>query len=232
MEKLDPITDGLPGEAFCAIDEISKALKFDPKIIVVGGGYDGKSTLRYLELFPNAFIYFFEPEQKNYEVAKLNLRPVDHKVKMFRAALADECGELILNINSHSATHSIFKIGNVDLWDEFVITQESRVVQSLTIDSIFEKEKIDHIDILHLDTQGAELLALFGAKNALFQNKIKIIRTEVEFENIYENQPLFWEIGSYLSRLNYRFIKNVDLKFRTSDVPKLVWADSIFISNK
>ena len=64
MEKLEPISDGLPDEAYSAIDEISKALKFDPKIIVVGGGYDGKSTLRYLELFPNALVYFFEPEQK------------------------------------------------------------------------------------------------------------------------------------------------------------------------
>lgn len=151
---------------------------------------------------------------------------------MFRAALADECGELVLRINSHDATHSIFEIGNVELWDEHVVTQESRLVQSLTIDSVLENERIDHIDILHLDLQGAELLALIGAKNALTENKIKIIRTEVEFDNLYKNQPLFWEIGSYLSGFNYRFVKNVDLKFRTGDIPKLVWADSIFLNDE
>ena len=232
MDKLNPIIDGLPDEAFQAIAEISKNIGIIPRIIFVGGGCDGMSTVRYLEMFPDAVVYFFEPEQQNYELAELNLRPYGNRVKMFPVALTSQCGEVSLNINSHFATHSIFEIGKVELWDEFVFKEYSKVVQTLTIDSILQNEKIDQIDILHLDTQGAELLGLIGATSALIQNKIQILRIEVEFEKIYKDQPLFWEIGLFLSSYNYRFIKNVDLKFRKSNIPRLVWADSIFLSNE
>ena len=232
MDQLNPIVDGLPDEAFHAIAEISKMLKIIPKIIFVVGGHDGISTIRYLEMFPDAVVYFFEPEQKNYELAELNLHPFSKRVKMFNVAVTNQCGQVRLNINSHSATHSIYEIGKVELWDEFVFKKESKIIQTLTIDSILQDEKIDQIDILHLDTQGAELLGLIGATSALGQNKIKVIRTEAEFEKIYKDQPLFWEIGLFLSQHNYRFVKNVDLKFRKSNIPRLVWADSIFLSNE
>jgi FkbM family methyltransferase len=229
--QTEPKRDGLSEEAFAAIGEIAGKLQLSPKVIFVAGCHDGSSTLRYLELFPNAKIYCFEPESQNFDRAASNLLKVKSQVKLFPFCLTESCGELLLNVNSHDATHSIFDIGKIELWDGFTSKIESRLVTSVTIDSIMESEGIKNIDILHLDIQGAELLALQGASEALSNSSITLIRCEVEFEQIYAEQPLFWDIGSYLSQHNYRFIKNVDLKYRRAEIPRLVWADAIFLPN-
>ena len=46
-------------------------------------------------------------------------------------------------------------------------------VETITIDSLFEKEKLDEITILKMDIEGAEVMALNGATSCLDQKKIK-----------------------------------------------------------
>ena len=50
--------------------------------------------------------------------------------------------------------------------------------------------------MLWLDLQGAELQALKGGEHLL--SKVSVIITEVEFSELYENQPLYKEIKSWL----------------------------------
>ena len=55
-----------------------------------------------------------------------------------------------------------------------------------------------------MDIQGAELMAIKGAENDL--KKIKYIHLEVEFSEIYKNQPLFWEIKKYLNKNEFNLV--------------------------
>ena len=62
-----------------------------------------------------------------------------------------------------------------------------------------------HIDFLNLDIQGAELLALKGARNTL--PRVNSIFTEVNEIELYEDCALVHEIDSYLSEFGFRRVE-------------------------
>ena len=55
------------------------------------------------------------------------------------------------------------------------------------------------------------------------------MRTEVEFAELYEDQPLFDDVASYLHSHGFRFVDFYDgEKFGGPDRPKRMWSDAIF----
>jgi FkbM family methyltransferase len=61
-------------------------------------------------------------------------------------------------------------------------------------------------DLLWMDLQGAELMALMGGTNAL--KSTKIVHTEVAFRPMYQDQVLFWELDKHLrSRFKRAYIE-------------------------
>jgi FkbM family methyltransferase len=226
---IDPIDDGIANEAYKAIEMIFESIAVEPKVIILGGIHHGDSALRYLNLFPDAIIYGFEPNSENLALAKKNLMGYQDQIRLYPYALSSFSGKANLNVNSHDATHSLFEIGKIEYWDEHVDKMHIEQVKTKSLDSFCEEYGITNIDLLHLDIQGAELDALRGAANLFNKREVCLIRCESEFEEIYIGQPLFWDIGKFLSGLNYRFVKNVDNKYRSENVPRLVWADSLFL---
>lgn len=229
---IDPVDDGISNEAYRAIEMIFQLIAIEPKIIVLGGIHHGDSALKYLNLFPNAIIHGFEPNSRNLSLARLKLRGNLDRVQLYPFALSSNSGKANLHINSHDATHSLFEIGKIKYWDEHVDTIAIEQVETITLDSFSEEYGVTNIDLLHLDIQGAELDALKGAENLLKKRAVFLVRCESEFEEIYFDQPLFWDIGKFLSSFKYRFVKNVDNKYRGEDIPRLVWTDSLFLKSE
>ena len=57
------------------------------------------------------------------------------------------------------------------------------------LDDFIHENSIEQVDLLKLDLQGSELLALTGASKALSEGKIRSILCEVLFVKSYEGQP-------------------------------------------
>ena len=57
------------------------------------------------------------------------------------------------------------------------------------LDDFIHENSIEQVDLLKLDLQGSELLALTGASEALSEGKIKCILCEIMFQPHYESQP-------------------------------------------
>ncbi|MCP4459385.1 MAG: FkbM family methyltransferase [Cytophagales bacterium] len=74
------------------------------------------------------------------------------------------------------------------------------VVETKRLDDI---QQIKNIDFIKLDVQGAELLILENAPK--FLEKCLAIHTEVEFLEMYKNQPLFSEIELFLKKERIHF---------------------------
>jgi hypothetical protein len=83
---------------------------------------------------------------------------------------------------------------------------ESVAVPSVTLARLFGGRPPD---ILKLDLQGAELLALQGAGERIAEVTALII--EVEFNAIYEGQPLFGEVDAYLRRHGFQLFNLYEL---------------------
>lgn len=62
------------------------------------------------------------------------------------------------------------------------------------------------IDFLKIDTQGAGLDVLQGARNTL-QRKVMAVEIEVEFARLYEAQPLFRDVDGFLSACGFSIVK-------------------------
>lgn len=94
-------------------------------------------------------------------------------------------------------------------------------------------------DFLKLDVQGAELDVLKGGERTL--RSALLVETETEFVPIYENQPLFADIDSFLRARGFVFHKFIDFGGRAyrpfwgigdsiqTPLSQLLWADAIYI---
>jgi FkbM family methyltransferase len=201
----------------------------DARTIVDVGAHNGHSTRELLDTFPNARVLAFEAERRNFIRARDELAPYGSRVEIFNLAVSDAAGETVLHVNSHDGTHSLFGIGEQRYWAGHAHHLEDVAVQSTPLDEIAVAHGLDMIDILKLDIQGAELSALKGARRLLEQNRIRLIATEVEFQLLYEGQPLFWEIGAYLQQFGFGFYKLYDCAYHAKNAHVLSWADAIFL---
>jgi len=69
-------------------------------------------------------------------------------------------------------------------------------LELITLDEWCAENAFEHVDFVKLDTQGSELDILRGAKRAL--KSVSIVQTEVEFNPMYEGQPLFGDVDRFL----------------------------------
>ena len=87
----------------------------------------------------------------------------------------------------------------------------------MSLEDFLKKFKKPSPDLIKLDTQGSELDILKSlSKNNL--NNVLGIEIEVEFIEMYKNQPLFGEINSFLSKNNFEILDlRTHRSYRVSD---------------
>jgi FkbM family methyltransferase len=203
-----------------------------PRVIYDVGVQDGRSTIEYVETFPNAKIFAFEPDDANYTTSIVALQPHQNRVVLNQLAISKDSGSSPFFVNTHSGTHSLLPIGGQRYWDGRESTVATRAVQTITLDDFSEANDVSVIDILKMDIQGAELDALTGASRLLTAGNIRLITLEVEFQELYRAQPLFWDIGAFLRRFGYGLYALYDCHFSPKNANTLCWADAIFLSPK
>ncbi|HYE52393.1 MAG TPA: FkbM family methyltransferase [Azospirillaceae bacterium] len=119
-------------------------------------------------------------------------------------------------------------------WGEVVGTRE---VDTVRLDDI---PAAAGADMLKLDIQGAELMALRNAVGCL--RDAVIVQAEVEFLPLYVDQPLFSDVELFLREQGFvfhRFFPQVSRTFQPvivnnnvySGLGQLVWADAVFVKD-
>jgi len=73
---------------------------------------------------------------------------------------------------------------------------KSEAIDLITLDGWCAENAFENVDFIKLDTQGSELDILRGAQQTL--ESVSIVQTEVEFNPMYEGQPLFGDIDRFL----------------------------------
>jgi len=118
---------------------------------------------------PQGKVYSFEPEAKNFLTLKENVE-LNHLdwVRLFQMAVSNKTGEDILMINSGDSFHAL----GVAIGDHPHASFVSRqTIQTITLDDLIEREKINKIDLIKIDAELSELLVFEGAKRS-FKNEI------------------------------------------------------------
>lgn len=108
-------------------------------------------------------------------------------------------------------------------------------VDVVSLDSFLPKSGVPRIDFLDLDAQGSELEILEGARNFL-QAEIVGVKCEVEFSELYQDQPLFADLDAYLRSFGFMLFDLARTRYRRANFPpraltrgQLLWGDAIYL---
>ncbi len=169
-------------------------------VILDIGAHHGQTALQYRRFFPKTRIISFEPFPDSFarcEKLALGLAPME----VHQLAMADTPGQRIFHCASFEARNSLLPLdeSRTDLFPaEWSKRAGEITVDVTTIDDFASQHAIDHIDILKMDIQGGELLALKGAPHLLASRAIDLIFLEVAFTEMYEHHPLLFDIYRFL----------------------------------
>jgi len=169
----------------------------DP-IIAIDVGCRWGFADKFLSLEEGIQLYGFDPDQD--ECAALEKRYNAQNIHLIPLGLSNEVGQKKLYITKEPACSSLYKPSSY-LTDRMPALQCAKEEKQADIDvttlDIWAKDNdITRIDYLKLDTQGSEYDILQGGNRLL--STVRFLEIEVEFNPIYEGQPLFSDIDLFL----------------------------------
>ena len=181
------------------------------------GACEGLNAIRYSEMFPNSTVYAVEPRKDNIGLIFKYLKEYETKnVNVVELCFSDKVGTSEFHVSSSERANGEWDLGNKSSsllppdkhheefpWIKFDETIE---VETTTLDDFCDQNKIDHIEFIHMDVQGAEMMVLNGASK-MIQN-LDAIWLEVEVVSLYKNQPLKNEIEKFFKK--WGFVKIAD----------------------
>ena len=200
------------------------------RVVVELGARACNESRAFAELLPGADIYAFECNPDTLNVCRQSIRNYPN-VHLMEYAVTDKCGSISFFKTDPTRTKTTWADGNPGASSlfhasgKYPVEQYAQIevtVPAVTLHRFMSDHSLETIDLLWMDIQGAELLALQGLGELI--SKVKIIQTEVEFLEIYQGQPLYRDLRRFLEDHGFRL-----LTFTTFGRYS---ADAIFVNNR
>jgi len=158
---------------------------------------------------PNLTILGFDADEEacNLANAEIEARQVNWAESHIPLALWNTIGKQTLYVTKDPGCSSLYPPNEsyMERFNGYIdLIQLNRTieVETTTLDTFCQSQNIKEIDFIHLDVQGGELSVLEGASEIL-DRSILAVYSEVEFTDIYVNQPLFGDIDVFLRNKNF-----------------------------
>jgi FkbM family methyltransferase len=202
------------------------------KYIFDVGANRGDFTSEFVHSFPDAGIHCFEPNPTTCETLKTRFKEYPH-IRIHNVAVSNVQGVADFCCNKECATDSLFSPSPewkewVDGKSDALLLTTSIQAKTITLDQFCHDQSIEEIDILKIDTQGAELLVLEGASGLLQERAVHVIIAELLFVPVYAGQPYYYEVCSRLAAYGYDLANLYDCRYDDTAL-QLKWADGVFI---
>jgi FkbM family methyltransferase len=210
------------------VRSIPQTYKNKDLVIFDIGSRDCIQSIEFSKYFPKASIYAFECNPNTIDICRNNIIGYDN-IKLIEGAVTDYDGTIKFYPIDQEKTVTSWKDGNPGASSLFKSNgsypYEKYVQDEITtnchrLDTVMKKENINKVDIIWMDLQGAELLALKSLDDNL--KNVDYIYTEVSFKEIYHGQVMFTELNNYLSD-NF-------IKFKSLNINE--WQGDILYKNK
>lgn len=176
------------------------------------GARDCSETLDFYNLLHPKSIYTFECNPATLPLCRNKIKSFS-SIHLIEKAVCNKNGKISFYQIDQNKTKTTWKDGNpgasslLKASGKYPVekyVQKKIKVNSIKLKTFLTQKHINHVDLLWMDIQGGELSALNGLGNKI--NTVSLIYTEVEFFEIYKNQPLFKDIKSYLEKNNFLFL--------------------------
>jgi len=176
------------------IDFIKSKKDFNPKTILDIGSRDLDQSIEFSSIYPDAKIYAFEPNPDQFEICYKKANNYSN-IQAHKLAISDKKGTLdfyktLGNIGASSLLEPI------DV--PFASSQdvEKISVDSDRLDSWMNSNNIQIVDIMWMDTQGVELLALKSMGDHI--KNVRFIHCEASQAAYYKDHILKNDLEEFL----------------------------------
>jgi len=173
------------------------------------GANVGELTLLFSRFAGGEHVHAFEASRAAFEKLEIVCRTANRRgVTLNHLALADKKGAIRLNIYDDEFlsfnTQAARPLKDYGLDIEPVEVEE---VSAATIDDYCEENRIESVDLLKIDVEGAELQVMRGARKLLAARRVKCLTFEFG-QTTFDmgNRPE--EIEAFLGEMNYE-IRNI-----------------------
>ena len=165
--------------------------EINPKIIFDIGGNIGITAIYLAKVFPDAIIYTFEPLKENFELLEKNIQFYQN-IKAFNFGLGSENGNFKVYLSNDSEN-----FGGISFYPNPVGNKaESYVLCEVkNINDIIKNFNIESIDLIKIDTEGAEYDILSSLEEKILR------KTSWLAGELHGNRD--FELLSYLERLGF-----------------------------
>lgn len=167
-----------------------------PRGVIHVGAHEGKEIEKYQAMGIEK-VLLIEANLLVFERLKENIAGIP-RIQAVNCAISDRNGTVALHITSLDQSSSILQPKEVTAIYPNIKETGEVIVQSKTLDTLLQDLQLSPSDfnLLNIDIQGAELLALQGATNLLAF--VDAINTEVNYKELYEGCALIDQIDSFL----------------------------------
>lgn len=208
-------------------------LLLDNPITLMDIGAAGGLHPRFNALGSQLKCLLFEPEPDAYQELAGN---PNRKVHDF--ALDSVPGERTLHITRKKECSS-FWLPRRSWLESFPETErftveENVTVQTMNLDSLMEANP--SVDVIKMDAQGGELAILQGGQKML--RNVLALEIEVEFNPIYQQQPLFSDVDSFLRPFGFELFDLRRYHWSRKALPtlrgnkgQLIFADALYFKS-
>lgn len=206
--KLEPFLGGL------------KEFGVTPRGVLHVGAHQGAEVETYLGLgCPK--VALFEANPKLAEGLRQKFSDY-RQVRVIEAAVSEQEGRATFNITSNDQSSSLLPLGNLTNIYPSIKQSDTIEVRTARLDDLLNENGMDarEYNILSMDIQGAELMALKGSQATLAG--VELIQVEVNYAELYEGCPLIWDLDAHLEPLGFR-------RVRTSTPFHRDWGDAIYL---
>jgi len=224
---------------------IKSLIKKDNPIIFDVGANVGDTLVEFKEWWPSSEVHCFEPQEECWPELESKVLHNNYKdVFINKHAVGDV--EKDAEFYSHDITSGqsgLHKI-NSDSLDSINLSllkkdknlekykstiNHKRTVKVIPLINYINREKLHHIDLMKIDTQGHEPEVLSGFKDSL--SIVDVIVTELMFYDFYERSLSFSDIENYLLPAGFRLfdishISKNPMNGRTD------WVDVIYVNER
>lgn len=174
------------------------------------GSMDAWESINLARTFIDANVYTFEPVKANFEMCQQNVstqdQSVQDRISLQRIALNNITGPMTFwELDEVAAAKrgklnrgigSKYQIMNPDMWPWEHNAQRAVTVVGYRLDDWCRENKIEKVDAIWMDAQGAELDILQGAGSVL--DTVQFIITEAGLKPYYHGHTMKADMDQYL----------------------------------
>lgn len=198
---------GFSGWEHKRLDLVAQFLPANPVILQAGGHY-GTETIRLAQRWPKGRVFALEPNPHAFEIlcANIGLMP---NVQLFELALGESSGVFPFYI-CHGSTgdNTAFEHASSLLRPSQAMAVHYQGpcidVACCTLSQWCDQNHLDHLDLMCLDLQGAELQVLKGSPQVLRDLRGLIVHTN--FFPFREGTTQYSELRTFLDRNGFHLV--------------------------